>query len=291
MTADTDNSIAGRLNQATPPWIEQTGWITKLQTTAGNARIETLARCIPHSLYQRWIRAAVAILAISLLGWLALLGVIAGSMLHDAALYILSLEWLTYTPPPDANISLEETIRRAIQTAKGLGAFYVFYLVLFACLVPGLVLHEFGHVLAAVHNDIPLEGYGFLFLGPVPLGGFVKLDTDHRYISPAVFRKVVSGGIINNVLWGTSIIAVSVFVIATTPNAILMLFEEPASAATPAPRDIVAVVLAMIGALDIVVGTFNALPIPYTDGGHYLDTVLVEWWGFNEAVRAHGVRS
>ncbi len=119
-----------------------------------------------------------------------------------------------------------------------------------------LAVHEGGHAVMALAAGLPLERAGVLLVGPLPLGAFVEPNERKLFSSPPrVQLAVLLAGSATNILFSLLLLA-------------LLLFLPFKSLVAP---------LALMLALNAVVGLVNLLPIPFFDGYHALRAILPEF--------------
>jgi Zn-dependent protease len=141
-------------------------------------------------------------------------------------------------------------------------------------MAPSIALHEYGHFLAMVKHDVPVEGYGVAFVGPLPLAAYVRPKDPPLKEPPdnGEILDIVSAGVINNFVYRNFMLGISVLVFLIGDPAYLDLTL------------VVAVFFAFIGLMDISFAVMNCLPVWGTDGDFYLSAVLMGWWGFDDAL-------
>lgn len=142
----------------------------------------------------------------------------------------------------------------------------MFILVLFI----SIVIHEGGHAIAALREDISVEEWGFItLLGVIPLGAYVKPNEQELQQADirALFR-VMSAGIMNNYM--ISLLAWGYFLLGSTPS-LGEVFSAHLSLVVGNMAffefGVVATFLYWIIFLNVNLGLINTLPIVGLDGG------------------------
>lgn len=272
-SSDSDG-LAVSINETTPEWIEQKHVFTMVKTARQKDRFCQLAHGIPEPIYRRWSQLSVGLVGLFLFGWIAAIIIATPLAIVEVGSYILSLEWLELLGAPESSPEVNP-----IDAMIELVTLYAGYLVLFSIFLPGVILHEFGHLTAFVRNDIGVENYGLVFVGPIPVGAFVSSDDDIEEddVPPSVLREIVSAGIIYNVAWGAFILtATAVFIVLSSANLTSIYGVFTPGVPEFGIADAVATMAIFFGIGEIFMGVFNAIPITKLDGGHYFKSLRRE---------------
>lgn len=251
---------------------------TLIETTYAVDRIGALAERIPDRAYTVWIRAGMLVMRAFLAFWLLVFAGIAlyglprlahtdptsarslnGHEMSAAAAMVIQhgSEALSLIP----EVALGGTGTAATLTLMGftIGLITVVaaYLALWAAFLATLVFaipHEFGHVVAMVKNGSGLEAYGLVLAAGIPIGAFVRAETDYHwgYGCPSeVQRQVAAAGVVNDTL-----VAGGLAMIGATAYGVL----------SPA----LGTVLFVLSGAWLVSAAANSLPFSGLDGGDYL---------------------
>lgn len=145
-------------------------------------------------------------------------------------------------------------------------------------------IHELTHALVGLFYGSPLEEYGIAFLGPLPLGAFVKPDDESHENLPPLQRAVVyaSAPLVN--LWLAAVFIAAATRLPTTVSTDTIIGGFTAWANVESASQLTALVpvfgnpvtdLCVWGfMLSFNLGLVNLLPMGPLDGGQFTKSVV-----------------
>jgi len=254
-----------------PAWAEyHGGYIIMAKTTYGKATVDRFVDRVPKRLLEVWQRFSVAMMFVLLTLWslflLACLGVLLG--VSATGLYSLlqnppSFEWLFVEPSlgeTDVALTLGDVLYYSLHFVGFLIVLFVVFVATFLLFLPGMMLHEGGHYLAARRNDLTVDYYGIIFKGPLPAGAFVHIPDDELEEAPREnVLPTLAGGIGNTMLWASALLV--------TGGSVLL-------AATQFDLSSLSVLgygLVLIGGFELFNAYINAFPAGKVDGGLFVE--------------------
>jgi Zn-dependent protease len=273
-----------------PEWIEYRGnYMFLVKTTKGKDKLDWVVDRIPKPLFNVWQRFGVSVMVILLvlhsLLILAAIGVSVVAMgiaLQDLVTNGLPLDLLaveTGQTEVERGISLQDvlwslaTIPIAIGILLLLSA--VFWYLLVLPLLPGLLLHEFGHYAMAKRADVEIQSYGFIFMGPFVQGAFVEPnDEDLERASVSEKLRILSGGVGTNILLATGYICLALLVLENPVNAFSQVLTGNAYLLADQP---VALCIVGLACVEVALALLNTLPGGEIDGGRVVQIVEEEF--------------
>jgi len=151
-----------------------------------------------------------------------------------------------------------------------------------AALLAATVVHEGGHALACRSARVPVREWGLaLFLGVVPLAGYVMPGEELDTASVRTRLRIYAVGVFHNLLLAGAAFAVLLAPVTATPEAAFVEYfgwavvgEAPPTAATVADLGVLTNLAFWLALLNANFGLLNALPVSILDGGRVLSLVL-----------------
>lgn len=273
--------INGWIDERTPAFVDPGSTFIKVKSSRGLDRLDALSQDIPDSIWRRWTTFGILFTGVSMavvtaaILWLTGWGV--GQLIQAA----LSFDFNS------ASVGVTDFELRPIYWLGQAATGWVYYHALILVVLPGLVLHEFGHYVSLVKNGVAVESYGLLFFGPVLVGAYVQPEDSETQpeLTTRQELEIFSAGIVQNVGWGTCLLLIAGVLIVTAPGgfaAILDVYNTPGARWTW--RQSSGVLFGLVGSAEYLGGISNAAPVPYLDGGHYAKALLNRWWSFDEAL-------
>lgn len=139
-----------------------------------------------------------------------------------------------------------------------------------------VLVHESGHGIACRVAGVDVDEAGIAFLGPVPLGAFVRPAEGALEAAPLRDRlRVLSAGVMNNVALGVLVTPLLIYGLAHSPGEILDAYRIAVQTDGAAVGAIGALgfttnAVAWTWALNVNLALMNALPVWPLDGGRCL---------------------
>ena len=293
------HAVAGVLGRL-PGCVEHRSGLTfMIGTTAGAARLDNIAECIPDRIIGGWLWFGTATVAVFLFTWaVILLGIVtlviwAGlGVFEFVVVQLQTMDWATLLDrDPTATPDLTELLMTlAASTPEILAVLSKLVVVLIVSIaatwlmmlpfIPGLFLHEFGHYAAARRYDIPIEQYGLILLGPFLGGAFVGPDEGVVEARPMRQRlHMVSAGIASQLLWGSAMLLLGILLLSDPVGALASVWTRDYAVIAANP---VSAIMFYLGAVEVLNGFLNAFPGGPVDGGLFIQAAEDEYWGFDE---------
>jgi len=282
-----------------PAYIEYRGnWTVMIHTTKGKGWFTSVAARIPDRVYRYWHRYSLVSMVVLLSVWsLAILfgvGVSIGVYIHtltEMVPKLLTVDWSTFIqfgnqPTPEYELTLQTVLNGLLKV--GVGLIQLTALLLLATLllwvfmlpiIPGLIIHEFGHFASMQQAGSDVETYGLILTGPILAGAFVQPDESFEDVSPQKRLHALSAGVGNTLLWAT-VLLTGGFVLTSDPVSVLQSL---------AGRDHTVFIQHPVGSILLLFGVFemmnavgNAFPIGHVDGGLFMDAAEERWDGLKQ---------
>lgn len=242
-----------------------------LMTTRGQHTLDRLAKAIPDRVFRVWQRYSVGLMSLFVTLWVVVAVVwlaasietfvdVVHTMLTDGIQYD---QWESQEPATTDTPSLSETAQSLFWTLLSLPVALVLTNLFLLPLLPGLMLHEFGHYAGLARNEIAVESYGLLLFGPLIGGAFVLPSDELDDAPPDEQLAMLAGGVANDVIYGTVLIGLSLFLFANPVSMIAGGIET--MIAQPIPM-----VLFLFGTLELFMGFVNCFPAGPVDGGKFI---------------------
>lgn len=254
-----------KFDEWSPEWIDRWGKFHTVETTHGMPVLEKWAKKIPEKYWSKWATFSMLSMGTFVVIWFFIFAYITyEGFLFGSEIYY-EMDFLAAREPPDIS-ALEMAVTVAVwSTALLLTVAYFLlllplYILLFLVLIPGIALHELGHFVAMVRNDIEVEAYGILFLGPLPAGAFVKPTDDEWDEKKTLGTKlqVFSSGISANIAYG------AFFAVIALP----WLGFSALDSSNPVAMTALYVFL-ILSIIEFINAFFNSIPLWKLDGGHF----------------------
>lgn len=264
--------LLAELDSRLPDNVERDGREFMVEFSTGLAHFESLANSIP-AVYddlskQQSVILVLGVIVSSIAAAVAVIPYLLSIVISKLATFDYSILFRRPKPQP---IDFEAPLHELIQTIISLPMmifyltvlvtiFYLMYLALFIVLLPGVAFHEFGHLVAAVRTGVGIESYGLLFIGPLPMGAFVKPACAYQWDQIQLEDQlwILSNGVYHDLIHGSVALLAALFL----PQP----YQYP---------------VGVYGLLWLGMSATNALPLPKIDGGLYCQTIISDWWDFD----------
>lgn len=151
------------------------------------------------------------------------------------------------------------------------------YYVMLVILLPAIFLHEFGHFVGMVKHDLDIAGYGFVFVGPLPLAAYMRPKDPPMKTppEPSEHREIFSLSLVHDIVTTNILLGIA---------AAALFFGSPELSVDPLSANATFVVVLFFGVYGLFYGAFailNTMPAFGSDGHWYTRFWMLELWGFH----------
>lgn len=286
------------LDRLTPGWATRYEfWKWRVESSYGQERLEKVAAWIPDRLFAVWSYGSIGVMSVFLMAL----------SVSVVVFYVVWIDWVVISflsdlvsgefvlnvggspaEPSNPNYSwptMSEMVTMAGRLVWGVVLFYASIVGLFLLVMPGFVLHEFGHFVQSHRRGLDFNSYGLFFFGPIPIGAFVDVDYEMDDVGMVDFASIVSSGVSANLLYA----AVLFCVVYLLP---VDAYETAVMYASGGSLDLsVGVVLLALAVMEVVMAVFNSIPMGGSDGDLFTKAGLSEYYGISPECSTVGLEA